>query len=310
MPQLSVGERCWQVALGSNLLDALNDAGLAVPYGCRAGACQTCRVLCVHGQPFDARPDALDPAQRAHGWRLACQCAVVEDLRVVLDTDCAQGLTTQVIEVTWPTPRGARLRLLPQGPQHRPTGHDLSLTVGPHTVPALLTRVDEARWLEVYVEAQGVDEVLRALRGLAPGTEVHVSARRARTVHYDAQWQAQPLWLLGQGAGIGSLLGLAHEARTQGHEGEVWLVQVTDAGERSCLDEPLQHLAGAWSCLRSEALTREEVEARLAGMRGLDRRTVVLVCGDARHVEGCARRLFMAGLPRGQVLTEVLEAPR
>jgi len=309
MPQLSVGERCWQVPLGSNLLDALNEAGLNVPYGCRAGACQTCRVLCTQGQPFEARPDTLDPAQRAEGWRLACQCTVMEDLRLVLDTD-PERQATEVIDVTWPTAHGVRLRLMPHGPQRRQAGHDLELAVGPHRMPALLIHVDDARWLEVYVEAQGTDEVIEALRGLAPGAQVHLSARRARTLHYDTQWQAQPLWLLGQGVGIGPLLGLAHEARAQGHEGDVWLVQVTDAGERSCLEAPLQHLAEIWPCLRVETLTREEMEARLAGTRGPDRGTMALVCGDAGHVEGCARRLFMAGLPRRQVLTEVLEAPR
>jgi len=310
MPQLSVGERRWQVPLGSNLLDALNEAGLHVPYGCRAGVCQTCRVLCMQGQPYEARTDTLDPAQRAQGWRLACQCTVVEDLRIGLDTERAQGQATQVIDVTWPSAQGARLRLMPHGPQRRQAGHDLELAVGRHKVPALLTRVDDVRWLEVYVDNQDTGEVIEALRGLAPGDEVHLSARRARILHYDTQWQAQPLWLLGQGAGIGPLLGLAHEARAQGHEGGVWLVQATDAGERSCLEAPLQHLAEVWPCLRAETLTREGVEACLAGTRGLDRGTVALVCGDAGHVEGCARRLFMAGLPRRQVLTEVLEAPR
>ncbi|WP_207868337.1 2Fe-2S iron-sulfur cluster-binding protein, partial [Pseudomonas sp. 58(2021)] len=39
MPELSVGAKSWAVPTGSNLLDALNDAGLNVPYSCRAGSC-------------------------------------------------------------------------------------------------------------------------------------------------------------------------------------------------------------------------------------------------------------------------------
>ena len=45
MPELRVGERQWSVAAGSNLLDVLNQAGVAVPYSCRAGSCHAC--------PFD-----------------------------------------------------------------------------------------------------------------------------------------------------------------------------------------------------------------------------------------------------------------
>ena len=49
-----------RVAKGSNLLDALNDAGLNVPYSCRAGSCHACLVRCLQGEPQVARPQALD----------------------------------------------------------------------------------------------------------------------------------------------------------------------------------------------------------------------------------------------------------
>jgi hypothetical protein len=32
MPELSVGHQRWTVATGSNLLDALNEAGFEIPY--------------------------------------------------------------------------------------------------------------------------------------------------------------------------------------------------------------------------------------------------------------------------------------
>ncbi|PNB76907.1 hypothetical protein C1X30_31265, partial [Pseudomonas sp. FW305-BF6] len=80
MPELRVGERQWAVAVGSNLLDALNQNGVPVPYSCRAGSCHACLVKCVEGLPSDSRPDALSNEQRQQGWRLACQCQVVDDL--------------------------------------------------------------------------------------------------------------------------------------------------------------------------------------------------------------------------------------
>lgn len=82
MPELRVGEQHWSVAAGSNLLDALNQNGVAVPYSCRAGSCHACLVQCVKGLPADSRPDALSAEQRQQGWRLACQCQVIEDLQV------------------------------------------------------------------------------------------------------------------------------------------------------------------------------------------------------------------------------------
>lgn len=47
MPELRVGDRQWRVEAGSNLLDALNHNGVAVPYSCRAGSCHACLVQCI-----------------------------------------------------------------------------------------------------------------------------------------------------------------------------------------------------------------------------------------------------------------------
>jgi ferredoxin len=66
------GRAAGSVPTGSNLLDALNEAGLNVPYSCRAGSCHACLVRCLDG-PVDAKPEALALDKRA-GWRLACQC--------------------------------------------------------------------------------------------------------------------------------------------------------------------------------------------------------------------------------------------
>jgi len=43
----------------------------------------------------------------------------------------------------------------------------------------------------------------------------------------------------------------------------------------------------------------------LAGLRLASRQTVALVCGAPGSVERFARRLFIAGVPRGQVFADV-----
>lgn len=98
MPELYVGERHWSVSTGSNLLDALNQAGVAVPYSCRAGSCHACLVRC-RGEVEDQQPDALSPAQRENGWRLACQCRVVADLHVEAFDPSRDGVPAAVVGV-------------------------------------------------------------------------------------------------------------------------------------------------------------------------------------------------------------------
>ena len=59
MPELKAAGQSWSVPVASNLLDALNGAGLCVPYSCRSGSCHACLVRCVRGEPLDQRPEAL-----------------------------------------------------------------------------------------------------------------------------------------------------------------------------------------------------------------------------------------------------------
>jgi len=127
MPELTVGTRRWSVAPASNLLDALNQAGIAVPYSCRAGSCHACLVHCVQGLPSDSRPDALSDEQRRRGWRLACQCQVVEDLQVETFDPVRDGLPATVIGLDWLSSTVLRLRLQPERPLRYRAGQHLVL---------------------------------------------------------------------------------------------------------------------------------------------------------------------------------------
>ena len=101
MPDIRVGERRLAVAAGSNLLDALLAGGIAVPHSCRAGSCHACLVHCLQGEVDDTLPEALDPARREAGWRLACQCRVLGDLVLQPFDPERDGLPARVVACHW-----------------------------------------------------------------------------------------------------------------------------------------------------------------------------------------------------------------
>lgn len=67
------------------------------------------------------------------------------------------------------------------------------------------------------------------------------------------------------------------------------------------LVEPLRQMAD----VNVELVLAERLDEALAGLRPSSRQTVALVCGAPGSVERFARRLFIAGVPRGQVLADV-----
>lgn len=304
MPELRCGGRSWPVAEGSNLLDALNSAGMKVPFSCRAGSCHACLVRCLQGQPLDARPGAIEAGRRLQGWRLACQCTVVEDLNVAVYDPKREGVDAQVVTADWLDEQVLRLRLLPEVPFRYRAGQHVLLwndegIARPYSLASL---PGEEAWLEFHIDCRLPGAFCDRARLLKAGEHVRLGQLNNGALCYDADWQARPLLLLAAGTGLAPLLSVLGEALRQAHSGPIRLLHFH--GKPSYASETLVTLAGMHQQLRVEQFDRVEVEAAMQSLRIVSRQEIALICGGGAFVERCARRLFMAGLPRGQIVGE------
>ncbi|WP_199010220.1 iron-sulfur-binding ferredoxin reductase [Pseudomonas protegens] len=307
MPELTVGSRRWSVAPASNLLDALNQAGVAVPYSCRAGSCHACLVQCVKGLPSDSRPDALSDEQRRRGWRLACQCQVVEDLQVETFDPLRDGQPARVVGLDWLSPTVLRLRLQPERPLRYRAGQHLVLwTAGQVARPySLASLPEEDRFLEFHLDCRHPGQFSDAARQLQLGDTLSLGELRGGALHYDPDWQQRPLWLLAAGTGLAPLFGILREALRQDHQGPIRLIHLAHDRSEHYLAKPLAALAANRAQLSVELWQGAELTAALAQLRLVSRQTLALLCGHPDSVEAFARRLYLAGLPRNQLLADV-----
>jgi NAD(P)H-flavin reductase/ferredoxin len=306
MPELRVGERHWSVAAGSNLLDALNQNGVPVPYSCRAGSCHACLVQCVQGLPGDSRPDALSAQQREQGWRLACQCQVVEDLQVHAFDPQTDGRPAEVAAVDWLSATVLRLRVIPQRPLRYGAGQHLVLWAGSVARPySLASLPQEDRFLEFHLDCRKPGEFSDAARQLRIGDPIRLGELRGGALHYDPDWHARPLWLMAAGTGLGPLFGVLREALRQDHQGAIRVIHLAHDADEHYLAKPLQAMAASRPNLNIELWTPAELPAALAQLRLVSRQTLALLCGAPDSVDAFARRLYLAGLPRNQLLADV-----
>ncbi|MEN5142349.1 iron-sulfur-binding ferredoxin reductase [Pseudomonas juntendi] len=301
MPELCVGERRWAVPTGSNLLDALNEAGLNVPYSCRAGSCHACLVHCQGGQLLDAMPEALSLDKHAQGWRLACQCRVVEDVRVALFDPRHDGVPAKVSALDW-FGDVLRLRLQPTRALRYQAGQHVVLWLGEVARPySLASLPGEDDHLEFHIDCLRPGAFCDKARGLQVGDELRLGELRGGALHYDPDWQERPLWLLAAGTGLAPLWGILRDALRQGHRGEIRLLHVARDQAGHYLAQALQALPG----VNVELVLADQLDEALASLRPSSRQTVALLCGAPGSVERFARRLFIAGVPRGQVYADV-----
>jgi len=302
MPELQVGERRWTVAPGSNLLDSLNQAGVAVPYSCRAGSCHACLVRCVDGEPADALPEALDAGKHQQGWRLACQCRVVGDLTVQAFDPLRDGSPATVSGCDWLSPTVLRLRLEPARPLRYRAGQHLVLWTasGVARPYSLASLPGEDPFLEFHLDCRQPGAFIDAARQLKIGDAIGLGELRGGALQYDPDWQERPLLLLAAGTGLGPLWGVLREALRQEHQGPIRLVHLARDESEHYLRHELAQIAA-----QVQLITPQNLATTLADLRMLSRKSMALVCGSPGSVEDFAKRLYMGGLPRNQVLADV-----
>lgn len=306
MPELHAGGRHWEVAAGSNLLDALRAEGIAIPYSCRAGSCHACLVRCSGGELLDDRPEALDAARRAEGWRLACQCRVVADCAVEVFDPLRDGLPATVAALDWPAADILRLRLQPQRPLRYRAGQHLVLWLGEVARPYSLASLPGAEpWLEFHIACQAPGAFCDAARQLRVGDELRLGELRGGALHYDAEWQERPLLLMASGTGLAPLWGILRQALDEGHQGPIRLLHLARTPAEHYLAAELAALAAAHPDLQVALALPADLDAHLAQFRLVSRRSIALLCGQPASVERFARHLYLAGVPRGQTLADL-----
>ena len=305
MPEITLGSRVVSVDRHTLLLDALIDAGMAVPHSCRSGSCHACLVRCHHGELDNLQPDALDAAQYQAGWRLACQSRVVGDVQITPFDPEHDGLSAHVTDLQWLSPQVLRLRVLPARRIRYAAGQYMQLWLGGVARPYSLTsQPSDGLTLEFHVDCSANGAFTRQARVLSVEDGITLGPVQGGGLHYDPQWQQAPLFMLGVGTGLAPLYAVLREALTQGHQGNIELWHVAAAGEHY-LTSSLDGLAGSAPCrLQVSLLEPAQLPEALSQLRLVGRQTRALLCGPRVTLEATAKRLYLAGVPRNHILTD------
>jgi uncharacterized 2Fe-2S/4Fe-4S cluster protein (DUF4445 family) len=160
-----------QVPAGTNLLAALTGAGVPLDASCGGnGVCGQCRIKLESGELAAGPGAALSAAEYDQGYRLACQCAVGENVTISIPAE--SRMDREVIYERRPTPSGqylteAQLMALNPGWAAEPSLRKIYLELPPPTAEdnvSDLYRVARTLRRDHGIEQLRVD--LEALRSL------------------------------------------------------------------------------------------------------------------------------------------------
>ena len=311
-------QRQFEANAEESLLEAALRQGLTMPYGCRDGACGTCKARLLEGEVDYAKPpQALSDAERAVGWALCCCARARSDL--VLESRV--GAKSDIPVKTLPARIERLERLAPDGMLLHlklPASERLQFLAGQY-IDILLK--DGKRRSFSLANAPHDDAFLQLHIRHVPGglfTEQVFSTMKVRDIlrfngpHGDfflREDSAKPMILLAGGTGFAPIKALIEHALHEGCQRPMYLYW----GARARADLYLPELPQQWAVEQPQltyvpVLAESQAEDDWQGRTGLVHRAVladhadlsafqVYACGAPGMIEAARHGFIAAGLP-------------
>ncbi len=220
---------------GETLLEAGLRAGLALPYGCRNGACGVCVCRVLHGRvdPGHFQPGALGASMHARGEALMCCASALEDVAIEVDVpslvpgdapevrsldarvERLTRLAPDVMQVLLSLPAGARMPFA--------AGQYLNIVLedGQRRAFSFANPPQQETPIELHVRrVEGGLFTPRVFDGLKPGDILHIEGPHGR---FTLRPGERPILFVAGATGFAPIRSIVEDAFARGIDRPMWL---------------------------------------------------------------------------------------
>lgn len=305
MTKLHLNESIYECEPGETVLDALTRQGVAIPYSCRSGVCQTCMMQSADANVPAAAQHGLQSTLQALNYFLACSCHPLGDMTIsVADSNdrllpatvtAMRQLNDDIIGLELDCPALGAYRAGQFINVYRDAEFSRSYS---------LASLPSDEYLQLHVRRLPDGRMSNWLHDeLRVGDSLQISFALGSCFYLPGAAQ-QPLLLIGTGSGLAPLLGIIRDALNQQHSGDIHLYHGSrDAAGLYLVDE-LSALAAQYPnfhytpCVSSGIATSAyqlgratdialDAHPDLSGWR-------VYLCGNPDMVKSARKKTYLA----------------
>lgn len=225
MPRVEFKQQSHQVTAGNTILDALLEAGEAIPHSCKSGVCQSCLMRAVCGEPPAASQLGLRESQVERGFFLPCVAHPKSDLTVELPDTETESIPARIDQTLLLSETVVLVKIELLKPFEYRAGQFVNLIradglVRSYSV-ANLPNSDQR--IEFHVRKVTNGQMSQWLFDQENEGEPVRIAGPAGDCFYLPSYAQQDLLLAGTGTGLAPLLGIVRDALQNNHQGEIYL---------------------------------------------------------------------------------------
>jgi NAD(P)H-flavin reductase/ferredoxin/truncated hemoglobin YjbI len=207
------------------VLQALTRQGVSIPFSCGNGICHVCLQRCDKGDIPTKSQNGLRTSLKERGYFLPCKCTPHGNMSITPPRASDLYNRAIVYKKELLTPNICRLLLEPATPLYYHAGQFINIRNknGDIRSYSLASVPHEDYFLEIHVKYMP-DGVMSGwiFNDLSENDELEFQGPMGHC-HYVSGEKEQPLLLIGTGVGLSPLLGIARDALSSDHTGQIYL---------------------------------------------------------------------------------------
>lgn len=211
---------------GETVLEGLLRHGVAAPYSCQSGVCQTCMMQSNSEAVNPAWQEGLKETFRKQRYFLACQCKPEADMDIRFPSIGDTTVSATILNKHYPCHNVVTLHIVPHAPFPCIPGQYINLlrdglvrSYSIANIPA------EDGYIELHIRLiPGGQMSTWAYELATPGDEVQLRGPAGECFYANDEGKPFDMLLAGTGTGLAPLYGIIRDALKRGHQGNIHLV--------------------------------------------------------------------------------------